>query len=107
MRRELVLAIGLLVFGLGLARAEENYFGDWPTGVAPDVVGKALAEHFVTSPHQGSTTIGYPEVCAWYGALTFANLTHDDALRQQLIKRFEPLLPGGAEAPQAAAAACG
>jgi unsaturated rhamnogalacturonyl hydrolase len=30
--------------------------------------------------------------------LTIAKLTHDDALRVELVKRFEPLMPGGAEA---------
>ncbi len=75
-----------------------EYFGSWPEGKSPQEVGKRVAEHFVTSPHQYSETINYSEVAAWYGALTFAQLTHDDALRVELIKRFEPLMPGGAEA---------
>ena len=78
--------------------AQQNYFSDWPAGRSPQEVGKALAEHFVTSPHQGKTTIVYSEAGAWYGALTFAELTHDTDLRDRLIKKFEPLLPGGAEA---------
>jgi rhamnogalacturonyl hydrolase YesR len=61
-------------------------------------VGKKVAEHFVASPHQSQQTIGYAEVCTWYGALTFAQLTHDEALRKELIARFEPLMLGGAEA---------
>jgi unsaturated rhamnogalacturonyl hydrolase len=91
----------LLVGSVGGAAAQqtqENYFANWPDGVAPQEVGKHLAEHFVASPHQYTKTIHYSEVCAWYGALTFAELTHDDALRQELIKKFEPLMPGGAEA---------
>jgi hypothetical protein len=55
-----------------------------------------LAEHFITSPHQHAT-IFYGEVGTWYGALTFAKLTSDAGLRDRLIKRFDPLLPGGAE----------
>ncbi len=35
--------------------------------------------------------IHYAEACAWYGALTFAELSHDPALQGQLIQRFEPL----------------
>jgi rhamnogalacturonyl hydrolase YesR len=35
---------------------------------------------------------------AWYGSLRFAQVTGDTALRDSLIKRFEPLLPGGSEA---------
>ena len=84
----------------------------WPKGMSPQEVGKAVAEHFVLSPlgqtlpYYGDArpanasrnqTIGYPEVCSWYGALTFAEVTHDTALRDELIKRFQPLLPGGSE----------
>ncbi len=81
-----------------LQAQQPDYFSNWPAGRSPQDVGKRLAEHFVTSPHQYGPTTHYSEVCAWYGALTFAQLTHDDALRAELIKRFEPLMPGGAEA---------
>ena len=81
------------------APAQSNeYFSDWPAGTSPQEIGKALADHFVTSPHQYTKTIHYSEADTWYGALTFAQLTHDDALRDALIHRFEPLMPGGAEA---------
>src|SRR5271155_5508064 len=94
-----ISVLGCVLAGcLGVASAQENYFGNWPEGVAPQEVGKELADHFVTSPHQYSKTIHYSEICAWYGALTFAQLTHDDALRQELIKKVDPLMPGGAEA---------
>src|SRR5215472_197110 len=96
--RRLLLAACLLLSSLGAAVAQENYFSNWPAGYSPEEVGKALAEHFVTSPHQYTKTIHYSEVASWYGALTFADLTHDDALRQALIKRFETLMPNGAEA---------
>jgi unsaturated rhamnogalacturonyl hydrolase len=95
---KLLLSVCLLLGCMGVTGAQDNYFASWPAGVAPQEVGKALAEHFVTSPHQYTKTIHYSEVCAWYGALTFAQLTHDDALRQELIKKFEPLMPDGAEA---------
>ena len=78
----IVLGGCLLAGAVGLASAQENYFDNWPAGVAPQEVGKNLAEHFVTSPHQYTKTIHYSEVCTWYGALTFAELTHDDALRR-------------------------
>jgi unsaturated rhamnogalacturonyl hydrolase len=97
------LAIAVLAAGLGasvpaLAQSGQEYFSNWPAGTSPQVVGKALAEHFVPSPHQYTATIHYSEVATWYGALTFAQLTHDDSLRGELIHRFEPLMPGGAEA---------
>ncbi len=78
--------------------AQDTYTGHWPEGTSPQEVGRHLAEHFVASPHFDTPTIGYPEVCAWYGALRFAELTHNDSLRNDLIKRFEPLMPGGSEA---------
>jgi rhamnogalacturonyl hydrolase YesR len=66
----------------------------WPRGVSPDVVGKALAEHFLTGA-QAERFSGYPYVCTFYGAMIFAELTHDDALRDRLIAKFDPMLPGG------------
>jgi rhamnogalacturonyl hydrolase YesR len=78
--------------------APTDYFANWPAGSSPQEVGKRLAEHFVTTPHQGMRTIFYGECGTWYGALTVAQLTHDDALRQRLIDKFTPIMPGGAEA---------
>jgi rhamnogalacturonyl hydrolase YesR len=94
------LAVFSLILSIAAASAaaQQDYFSNWPEGRSPQDVGKRLAEHFVTSPHQYTATIHYSEACAWYGALTFAELTHDDALRAELIKRYEPLMPGGAEA---------
>ena len=66
----------------------------WPRGVSPDVIGKALAEHFLTGT-QAERFSGYPYVCTFLGAMTFAELTHDDALRDRLIAKFDPMLPGG------------
>jgi rhamnogalacturonyl hydrolase YesR len=77
-----------------------DYFTNWPKGATPQEVGKKVAEHFVASQHQYTFTIHYAEVATWYGALTFAQLTKDDTLRKELIARFDPLLPGGAEAAQ-------
>ena len=86
----------LLLVAAGPLVAQNVYFGNWPVGTSPQEVGKRLAEHFVTSPHQYGN-ITYREVAAWYGALTFAQLTGDSGLRNRLINRFDPLLPGGAE----------
>ncbi len=94
------LLLGALVLALTMPASAQggDYFTNWPTGASPREVGKKLAEHFVASPHQYTPTIHYSEVAAWYGALTFAQLTHDGALQKELILKFEPLLPGGAEA---------
>lgn len=36
-------------------------------------------------------SITYPEVCVWYGGLTFAQLTKNTALRDKLIQRYDTL----------------
>ena len=78
------------------ATASAN-FSDWPAGKSPKEIGDRIAKHFVESPHQNFGNPGrprhitYPEVCTWYGALTFAQVTNDDALKTALVKRFDPL----------------
>lgn len=79
-------------------RAQQSYFSDWPAGLAPADVGERLADHFVTSPHQYTATLHYSEGATWYGALTYARISHHDALRAALIRRFDPMLPDGADA---------
>lgn len=80
------------------ATGQEKYLSNWPAWADPHVIGKRVAEHFVTSPHQDPARIVYPEVVTWYGALTFANLSADKELTAKLIQRFDPLLspPGSA-----------
>ena len=94
-----IAVLGLLLPAAAITgSAQQDTFANWPPGRSPREIGKALAEHFITSPHQHSPgTIFYGEVGAWYGALTFAALTHDTDLRDRLIKKFDPLFPGGAE----------
>ncbi len=87
----------LLPAGAATLSAQQDYFSNWPAGSSPQEVGKRVAEHFIPTPHQGTGTIFYGEVATWYGALTFAQLTHDNDLRDRLIKKFDPLMPGGAE----------
>ena len=71
--------------------ASGDYFVNWPAGMSPTEIGKRVAEHFVKSPHQDMRRIIYPEVCTWYGSLTFAQLAKDKDLTDSLIKRFDPL----------------
>lgn len=78
--------------------AQQDFFSNWPEGRSPQEIGKAVAEHFAGSPHQHMPgTIHYSEVGTWYGALTFAQLTHDTELRDKLVKRFDLITPGGVE----------
>jgi rhamnogalacturonyl hydrolase YesR len=74
--------------------AQIKEFTDWPEGMSPAEVGKRVADHFIVSPHQSQVQIIYPEVCTWYGSLTFAKLTGDKDLTASLIKRFDPLMNG-------------
>jgi unsaturated rhamnogalacturonyl hydrolase len=89
--------MGLWGFSGGAMLAQDAgaaYFSHWPQGSSPQEVGKLVAEHFIPSPHQYTPTLHY----SWYGALTFAQVTHDAALQGELIRKFAPLMPGGAEA---------
>lgn len=92
-----VLGLASGVCGAAAGAQGGNVFSNWPQGTSPQEVGKALAEHFVTSPHQYTPTLHYSEVATWYGSLTFAQLTHDDALRTRLIAKFDPMMPGGSD----------
>src|SRR6202790_4116412 len=84
----LVAAVALLALALPSA-AQTSYFSDWPAGTSPAEVGKRVAEHFVISPHADPKHIVYQEVCTWYGALTFAQLSGDKGLSAKLIQRFD------------------
>jgi unsaturated rhamnogalacturonyl hydrolase len=75
---------------LNFASAQQKYFSNWPENADPQKVGDALATHFVQSPHL--STIVYPEVCAWYGALRFAESSGNKALQSQLQDRYQKLL---------------
>jgi rhamnogalacturonyl hydrolase YesR len=100
----IVAAVGTaLILGLtscsstGASKNPNSYFHSWPKGKSPEEIGQHVAENFVESPHFNSghpgppAVILYPEVCTWYGALNFANITRVPHLRGNLIKRFEPL----------------
>jgi rhamnogalacturonyl hydrolase YesR len=81
------------------AGAQANdHFGNWPPGTSPAEVAKLVAENFAARPFERPERfIIYPEVCAWYGSLTYADLTGNSALRERLVAKFEPLLtPEGA-----------
>ncbi|RPD41145.1 glycoside hydrolase family 88/105 protein [Chitinophaga barathri] len=91
-----LLAASLLMLSAG-ALAQSADLKNFPKGATPEEIGKRVADHFVATPHTNfgrpvpPKVITYPETCTWYGALTFAKETKNDALRQELVKRFEPL----------------
>jgi unsaturated rhamnogalacturonyl hydrolase len=83
----------------GASAAGGGEFRDWPAGASPQEVGRRVAENFAGRSVGGPDRIVvYPEVCAWYGALTFARLYGEPGLQDRLIRKFEPLLsPEGSQ----------
>lgn len=93
----IMLAAALMfVLNSSSATAQSKYFGNWPAGTSPQEVGKRVAENFAARQlevEQGKRKfVIYPEVCAWYGSLTVAQLTHDKGLETKLTQKFAPLL---------------
>jgi rhamnogalacturonyl hydrolase YesR len=89
----LVLALALsLTFSAAVpqcfAQDHDKVFGKWPAGTSPKEVGKRVAERFASRATLGGTGAIYPTICAWYGALTFAQLSRDQELSSRLIQRF-------------------
>jgi rhamnogalacturonyl hydrolase YesR len=94
--KHFILLIVLITVGIAQVFAQatkENYdLKTWPKGCSPQEVGKRVAEHFVVRPLPvAPRKIPYPEVCAWYGSLTFARLTNNKQLAAKLEERFQPL----------------
>jgi len=98
----LLFASVALMCGTGCSTStpdSQAYFSDWPAGTDPAEVGKRVAENFLprafryqTNPAKAKLGVIYPEACAWYGALTVAQLTGDKALTGALVHKFDPLL---------------
>jgi unsaturated rhamnogalacturonyl hydrolase len=92
-RSFLALATAVMLATAGCQSVHgRKVFTGWPAGDSPKEIGKRVAERFVASPHMRTNAIVYPETCAWYGALTFAELSGDKDLTGRLMKRFDPLL---------------
>ncbi len=94
--RNLIAALALLLAGSAAAAAPAAAdLTAWPAGASPREVGRRVAARFIASPHPNfginRDFIIYPEVCAWYGSLTFARLAGDADLTAKLVQRFEPL----------------
>src|SRR5882762_535834 len=92
----LLMTAGWLIMTSVRVEAQDDYFSKWPAGTSPREVGKRVAENFVARQleyAQGKRKyVIYPEVCAWYGSLTVAQLTKDNDLKTRLIQKFDTLL---------------
>lgn len=94
---QIIFSACILASTPGNAQKNNSYFSSWEQGTSPEEVGQRVAERFLESPHPNfgrptpPSVITYPEVCTWYGALTFAKERGDKALLKRLVDRFEPL----------------
>ena len=83
------------VHALSVKPAKVDYLGSWPKGCSPQEVGKRVAENFLSRPNllmPPDGIIHYSQVCTWYGALTFAQLTGDAPLQTALVRRYDELM---------------
>lgn len=71
----------------------QDYLKDFPFQANPINVGKKISSRLLETDHliYGKKYIHYAEVCTWYGAVRFAEVTKNDTLLTKLKKRFEPL----------------
>lgn len=81
------------VFLMAGTATAQDYFSDFPVRANPKTVGKKLSNRLMETKHQlyGDRGIHYAEVCTWYGALRFAEMTNDKELIKKLRVRFELL----------------
>src|SRR5512147_193326 len=94
-----VIIVGFLAALTSAPAQPQKEFSDWPEGTSPRVIGKRVAENFIVRPFRAQSDptkarsgIIYPEVCAWYGALTFAQLSGDKSLQSRLLKKLDQLM---------------
>src|SRR5881227_3662990 len=94
--QSMLAAIAVILIAHTCVMAQSSYFRNWPAGTSPREIGKRVAENFLARKlevEQGKRQyVIYPEVCAWYGALTVAQLINDRDLKRNLIQKFDPLL---------------
>jgi unsaturated rhamnogalacturonyl hydrolase len=94
-----VIVLMVAITGVLTATASaQKDFQNWPKGSSPLEVGKRVTERFLTASNAAGYTkagddhIVYPEAVAWYGALTFSQLSKEEHLRLRLIQRFDTLV---------------
>lgn len=78
----------LFLLTASLFAAQPKEFRTWPAGSSPQEVGHRVAEHFLSAAALPTKPAIYPSVCTYYGALTFAAVTHDRQLSSKLVESF-------------------
>lgn len=95
MKKHLIILVVMLLVASGEITAQsKKYFGKWDKGTSPQEVGKRVSENILARKFDFETNekrqyVIYPEICAWYGALTVADLSKDKDLSSRLVKRFD------------------
>ncbi|MGB9458576.1 MAG: glycoside hydrolase family 88 protein [Bryobacteraceae bacterium] len=84
------LLAGLMVVGLAGVATAQKEFTRWPAGTSPEVVGKKIVENMLPRWIPTRPSVHYAEDSTWYAALEFARLTHDQAMTDALVKRYDP-----------------
>lgn len=76
--RKLII-VGLITF-VPIWVSAQKAFKNWPEGVSPKEIGELVSKRFVEVPHPNfngnpapPNEITYPETCAWFGALRYAD----------------------------------
>jgi len=94
-----VLLMTVLVFQAAAQAPGAKYFSQWSPGTSPTEVGIRIAENVIprpfrceTVPEKAALGVIYPEVIAWYGALTLARLANDTSLNDRLVSKMAPFL---------------
>ena len=91
-----VLAAALFWNGCATAQnnSAKNVFQNWPANADPKAVGEKVSENFLARKiyYNADGFIVYPEVCAAFGALRFADAARDNTLEQILIDRYAFIL---------------
>ncbi len=80
----------------------QDFWGKWPDKCDPKATGKLLATNLLDrSGYYLAKTGGlqYPEVCTAYGALRFADATHDQELVDKIIARYQAIISPNGQTP--------
>jgi len=97
MKKNITVILGLLLSFPFTGFSQSEDLKKWPKGTSPEEIGSKVAARFVATPHTNFNkptppkVITYAESCAWYGALKFAKASANNNLKNELIKRFEPM----------------
>jgi len=93
-----LFAITVLFSACAAPRAEVKTpasLTEFPANANPRVIGLRVAENLLERNYRTNKPIGYivyPEICAGFGALRFAEVTGDTNLEHKLLSRYASLL---------------